>query len=76
MTESEKKAIEAKFDTDLKASKMSAAYKQAIKERQIVMAQELSEIRAICGLDEKTGKKRPKIILANGLQVNADAFDD
>lgn len=76
MTESEKKAIEAKLDTDLKASKMSAAYKQAIKERLIIRAQELAEIRAIRGLDEKTGKKRPKITLANGLQVNADAFDE
>ena len=76
MTEQEKKAMEAKLDADLKASTMSEAHKQALKERQIIRAQELSEIRAIRGLEPHTGKRRPKIMLANGLQVNADAFDD
>lgn len=75
MTVTEKKAIEEKFDADLQNSQMSAAYKQELKERQVTKVNELSEIKAIRGL-EKANNRRPKITLANGLQVNADAFDD
>lgn len=75
MTETEKKAVETKLDADLQNSKMSAAYKQALKERQVTKVKELSETKAIRGL-EKTNNRRPKITLGNGLQVNADAFDD
>ena len=76
MTESENKVVEAMIDADLKTSKVSDAHKQALKERLIIKAQEQAEIKAIRGLDVKTGKRRPKITLGNGLQVNADAFDD
>jgi hypothetical protein len=76
LTKKELDALDAMIETELKASKMSEAYKQALKERAIVRAQELSEIKAIRGLDEGTGKKRQKIMLSNGLMVNADAFDD
>ena len=76
MNETKRSALEAKIDAELKASKMSEAYKQALKERAIIRAQELSEIKAIRGLEEGTGKKRQKIMLPNGLMVNADAFDD
>ena len=76
MNETKRSALEAKIETELKASKMSEAYKQAIKDRAIIRERELSEIRAIRGLDEGTGKKRQKIMLPGGLTINADAFDD
>lgn len=74
MTENDRKSMEAKLVEDLKASKMSEATKQALKERTIEKAQEFSDVRAIRGLE--TGNRKPKIMLANGLMVNADAFDD
>ena len=76
LTKKELDALDAMIEKDLKDSKCSEAYKQALKERAIIRAQELSEIKAIRGLEEGTGKKRQKIMLPNGLVVNADAFDD
>lgn len=76
MNDTKRTALEAKIEAELKASKMSEAYKQAIKDRAIIRERELSEIRAIRGLDEGTGKKRQKIMLPNGMKVNADAFDE
>ena len=76
LTKKELDALDSMIEKDLKDSKCSDAYKQALKERAIIRAQELSEIKAIRGLEEGTGKKRQKIMLPNGLMVNADAFDD
>ena len=76
LTENELKALEERIDASLKDSGSSEAYKQALKERLIIKEQEMSEIRAIRGLDIKTGRRKPKIMLPNGIEVNADAFDD
>lgn len=76
LTKKELDALDAMIEKELKDSNCSEAYKQAIKDRAIIRERELSEIRAIRGLDEGTGKKRQKIMLPNGLMVNADAFDE
>ena len=76
LTKKELDALDAMIEKELKDSNFSEAYKQALKERAIIREQELSEIKAIRGLEEGTGKKRQKIMLTNGLMVNADAFDD
>jgi hypothetical protein len=76
MTEQELKKLGENLDRDLAASTMSEAQKQAVKDRQVLRAKELAEVRAIRGLEEGTGKKRQKIMLPNGIVVNADAFDD
>ena len=75
MTEQEINAISEALDRDLAKSKMSLAWKQAIKDRQILRAKEISEIRAIRGLDTQTGRRKPKMMLQCGLEVSADAFD-
>lgn len=75
MTEQEIKAISEALDRDMATSKMTPAQKQAIKDRQILRAKELSEIRAIRGLEPQTGRRKPKIMLQCGLEVSADAFD-
>lgn len=76
LTQKELDALDAMIDEELKGSDKDEAYKQALKERLIIRAEESSEIKAIRGLEEGTGKKRQKIMLPNGLMVNADAFDD
>ena len=76
LTKKELDELDAMIEAELKASNASEVYKQALKERAIIRAQELSENRAIRGLDEKTGKRKPKIMLPGGIMVNADAFDD
>jgi hypothetical protein len=76
LTQKELDALDAMIDEELKGSDKDEAYKQALKERLIIRAEESSEIKAIRGLEEGTGKKRQKIMLLNGLVVNADAFDD
>lgn len=75
MTEHEISKLAASLDRDLAASKMTKEQKQAIKDRQILRAKELSEVRAIRGLDPQTGRHKPKVTLPSGLQINADAFD-
>lgn len=52
MTEQEINKLAASLDRDLAASKMTKEQKQAIKDRQILRAKELSEIRAIRGHDQ------------------------
>jgi len=76
MTEQELKKLGENLDRDLAASTMSEAQKQAVKDRQVLRAKELAEVRAIRGLEPQTGKRKPKIMLSCGLEVSADAFDD
>lgn len=75
MTEQELKKLGEDLDRDLSASTMSEAQKQAVKDRQVLRAKELAEVRAIRGLEPQTGKRKPKIMLPCGLEVSADAFD-
>ncbi len=75
MTEQELKKLSENLDRDLAASTMSEAQKQAVKDRQVLRAKELAEVRAIRGLEPRTGNRKPKIMLPCGLEVSADAFD-